>query len=222
MSPKGDWRSKPETLNKKNMNYKILSLFSLFLIFGCKSAQQNKTSDLDQLFSIMQGTYSSEKQSIEDKEYFNISLRMIPIWKEKGNYLYVEQAMFEKQESPYRVRIYKVSQRNDEFVSEIYTLKNEKEWIGKWKTPEAFAALAESDIELKPGCEIILKKQPDGTFTGQTVEKTCPSELRGASYATSKVTVTSTQILSWDQGFDKDGKQVWGAVKGGYIFDKIN
>lgn len=204
------------------MNYKILSLFSLFLILGCKSAHENKTNDLKYLVAIMQGTYSSEKQSIEDEEYFNISLRMIPIWKEKGNYLYVEQAMFEKQESPYRVRIYKVSQRNDEFVSEIYTLKNEKEWIGKWKTPEAFAALSELDIELKTGCEVILKKQPDGTFVGQTGEKTCPSELRGASYASSKVTVTPTQILSWDQGFDKDGKQVWGAVKGGYIFDKIN
>ena len=204
------------------MNYKIFTLFSLFLIFGCKSAQENKTTDLKYLVAIMQGTYSSEKQSITDKEYFNISLRMIPIWKEKGNYLYVEQAMFEKQESPYRVRIYKVSQRNDEFVSEIYTLKNEKEWIGKWKTPEAFASLSESDIELKPGCEVILKKQPDGTFIGQTGEKTCPSELRGASYASSKVTVTPTQILSWEQGFDKEGKQVWGAVKGGYVFDKIN
>jgi hypothetical protein len=204
------------------MNYKIFTLFSLFLIFGFKSAQENKTTDLKYLVAIMQGTYSSEKQSITDKEYFNISLRMIPIWKEKGNYLYVEQAMFEKQESPYRVRIYKVSQRNDEFVSEIYTLKNEKEWIGKWKTPEAFASLSESDIELKPGCEVILKKQPDGTFIGQTGEKTCPSELRGASYASSKVTVTPTQILSWDQGFDKEGKQVWGAIKGGYVFDKIN
>lgn len=204
------------------MNYKIFTVFSLFLIFGFKSAQENKTTDLKYLVAIMQGTYSSEKQSITDKEYFNISLRMIPIWKEKGNYLYVEQAMFEKQESPYRVRIYKVSQRNDEFVSEIYTLKNEKEWIGKWKTPEAFASLSESDIELKPGCEVILKKQPDGTFIGQTGEKTCPSELRGASYASSKVTVTPTQILSWDQGFDKEGKQVWGAIKGGYVFDKIN
>ena len=204
------------------MNYKIFTVFSLFLIFGFKSAQENKTTDLKYLVAIMQGTYSSEKQSITDKEYFNISLRMIPIWKEKGNYLYIEQALFEKQESPYRVRIYKVSQRNDEFVSEIYTLKNEKEWIGKWKTPEAFASLSESDIELKPGCEVILKKQPDGTFIGQTGEKTCPSELRGASYASSKVTVTPTQILSWDQGFDKEGKQVWGAIKGGYVFDKIN
>ncbi|HRE78372.1 MAG TPA: chromophore lyase CpcT/CpeT [Flavobacterium sp.] len=204
------------------MNYKIFTVFSLFLIIGCKSAQENKASDLEYLVKIMQGTYSSEKQSITDEEYFNISLRMIPIWKEKGNYLYVEQAMFEKQESPYRVRIYKVSQRNNEFVSEIYTLKNEKEWIGKWKTPEAFDTLSESDIELKPGCEVILKKQTDGTFIGQTGEKTCLSELRGASYASSKVTVTPTQILSWDQGFDKDGKQVWGAIKGGYVFDKIN
>lgn len=202
------------------MNYKILPLFFLFLLFGCKPRQQNN-SDLEQLVAYMQGIYSSEKQSIDDKEYFNISLRMTPIWKKKGHYLYVEQAMFEKQDSPYRVRIYKVSQRNNEFISEIYTLKNEKEWIGKWKTPEAFDNLAESDIELKPGCEVILKKQADGSFIGQTGEKTCPSELRGASYASSKVTVTPTQILSWDQGFNKDGKQVWGAVKGGYIFDKI-
>jgi hypothetical protein len=203
------------------MKKQLFTLLISLIIVGCKPTQQHKTNDLNQLVAIMQGTYSSEKQSIEDKEYFNISLRMIPIWKEKGNYLYVEQAMFEKQDSPYRVRIYKVSQRNDEFISEIYTLKNEKEWIGKWKTPKAFDNLAETDIELKPGCEVILKKQPDGTFIGQTGEKTCPSELRGASYASSKVSVTPTQILSWDQGFDKDGKQVWGAVKGGYIFDKI-
>lgn len=202
------------------MNYKIFTLFFLFLLLGCKPGQQ-KNSDLEQLVAYMQGTYSSEKQSMDDKEYFNISLRMTPIWKKKGHYLYVEQAMFEKQDSPYRVRIYKISQRNKEFISEIYTLKNEKEWIGKWKTPEAFDNLAESDIELKPGCEVILTKQSDGTFIGQTGEKTCPSELRGASYATSKVTVTPNQILSWDQGFDKDGKQVWGAVKGGYIFDKL-
>lgn len=198
----------------------LLPLFA-FLLIGCKTSKVTKNKELAELVAIMQGTYTSEKQSIADKEYFNISLRMIPIWKERGNYLYVEQAMFEKQDRPYRVRIYKVSQRKDEIISEIYTLKNEKEWIGKWKTPEAFDNLAETDIELKPGCEVILKKQSKGTFMGQTGEKTCPSELKGAAYASSKVTVTPTQILSWDQGFDKDGKQVWGAVKGGYVFDKI-
>ncbi|HEU4495979.1 MAG TPA: chromophore lyase CpcT/CpeT [Flavobacterium sp.] len=203
---------------------KLIYLFAAaILLTSCKPAltNSNKSASLKELASIMQGAYSSEKQSLQDKSYYNISLRMVPIWKNKGYYLYVEQALFEKQEAPYRVRIYKISQRNNEFVSEIFTLKNEKEWIGKWKTPEAFEALSENDIELKPGCEVVLKRTAKNTFEGKTGDKTCASELRGASYATSKVTVTANQIISWDQGFDKDGKQVWGAEKGGYIFNKI-
>ncbi|MBL0012902.1 MAG: chromophore lyase CpcT/CpeT [Flavobacterium sp.] len=194
-------------------------------IASCKSGQNvasKSEAHLNELVSIMQGTYSSEKQSVKDTSYFNISLRMVPIWKNKGHYLYVEQALFKKQDKPYRVRIYKVSQRGEnEFISEIHTLKNEKEWIGKWATPEAFDALTENDIELKQGCGVVLHRSGKNKFEGSTGEKTCPSELRGASYASSKVTVTPSQILSWDQGFDKDGKQVWGATKAGYVFDKL-
>ena len=194
-------------------------------IASCKSGQNvasKSEANLNELVSIMQGTYSSEKQSVKDTSYFNISLRMVPIWKNKGHYLYVEQALFKKQDKPYRVRIYKVSQRGEnEFISEIHTLKNEKEWIGKWATPEAFDALTENDIELKQGCGVVLHRIEKNKFVGSTGEKTCPSELRGASYASSKVTITPTQILSWDQGFDKDGKQVWGATKAGYVFDKL-
>ncbi len=207
------------------MRRTVLVLFVAFVIFSCKSTYQSgttKDADLNELVTLMQGNYSSEKQSIQDTSYFNISLRMVPIMKSKGNYLYVEQALFKKQDKPYRVRIYKVSRRNEtEFASEIYTLKNEKDWIGRWKTPEDFDALTENDIELKTGCEVILKRMKKNKFSGSTGEKTCPSELRGASYATSKVTITPDQILSWDQGFDKDGKQVWGATKAGYIFDKL-
>jgi CpeT protein len=201
------------------------SIILLVAIAGisCGSKQLNSekiNGNLNELVTIMQGQYSSEAQSKRDTSYFNISLRMIPIWKKRGHYLYVEQAMFTKQEKPYRVRIYKVSQRGDEFVSEIYTLKNEKEWIGKWKTPEAFDVLTEQDIELKEGCEVVLKRVSKNKFSGQTGIKTCPSELRNASYATSKVTITENEIVSWDQGFDKNDQQVWGAEKGGYEFVK--
>jgi hypothetical protein len=204
---------------------KILFAFAFVLIVSCQSKQPSiskSDAHFKELITIMQGTYSSEKQSIADTTYFNISLRMVPIWKNRGHYLYVEQALFKKQDKPYRVRIYKVSKANDSiFTSEIYTLKNEKDWIGQWKNPKAFDALLETDIELKPGCEVVLKRIGKNKFTGSTAHKTCPSELRGASYASSKVTVTPTQILSWDQGFDKDGKQVWGATKAGYVFDKL-
>jgi hypothetical protein len=205
------------------MKKTIFILATIALLIGCKSAQnQSKNSkELQELVTVMQGHYSSEKQSIADKDYYNISLRMTPIWKAKGNYLFVEQAIFDKQDKPYRVRIYKVSQRGDQFISEIYTLKDEKAWIGKWATPEAYDQLTEADIELKQGCEVTLKRIEKNKFEGATGDKTCPSELRGASWANSKVTVTENSILSWDQGFDKDGKQVWGATKGGYEFIKI-
>lgn len=200
-------------------------LFIAVAVASCKSGQSSVSkseSNFKELISIMQGSYSSEKQSVIDTSYFNISLRMIPIWKnKKDHYLYVEQAIFKKQEKPYRVRIYKVTQLGeDEFISEIHTLKNEKDWIGKWKTPEAFDALSESDIDLKQGCGVKLKRVAKNKFVGSTGEKTCPSELRGASYASSKVTVLADQIISWDQGFDKNNKQVWGAEKGGYEFIK--
>lgn len=200
----------------------LLLLFALSIVAQAQPQKFKNNAHLEELVAIMQGSYSSENQAIADTSYYSISLKMIPIWKNKGNYLYVEQALSKKQDKPYRVRIYKITQRNEqEFVSEIYTLKNEKDWIGKWSTPEAFAHLSEEDIELKPGCEVVLQRIRKNEFAGQTGIKTCASELRGASYATSKVTVSETQILSWDQGFDKDGKQVWGAIKAGYIFDKI-
>jgi len=204
------------------MKKTIVLVVAILLAVGCKTSQnQSDSTELKELVSIMQGHYSSEKQALADKDYYNISLRMTPIWKSKGNYLFVEQAIFDKQDKPYRVRIYKVSQRGNEFISEIYTLKDEKAWIGKWATPEVYDQLTEADIELKSGCEVVLKRTGKNRFEGATGDKTCPSELRGASWANSKVTVTKNTILSWDQGFDKDGKQVWGATKGGYEFIKI-
>ena len=200
----------------------ILSVVVFFI--GCKSSQ-NVTSknspELQELVNNMQGHYSSEKQSKADKDYYSISLRMTPIWKEKGNYLFIEQAIFDKQDKPYRVRVYKIFQKGEEFVSEIYTIKNEKDWIGKWATPEVYEKLTDADIDLKNGCQVTLKRVEKNKFAGSTGDKTCPSELRGASWANSKVTVTKNEILSWDQGFDKDGKQVWGATKGGYEFIKM-
>jgi CpeT protein len=206
---------------KKIFLFVVLSI----AIASCKSNQNlasKSESNLKELITIMQGSYSSEKQSVKDTSYFNISLRMVPIWKNKGHYLYVEQALFKKQDKPYRVRIYKITQRSEnEFISEIHTLKNEKDWVGKWATPEAFDAISENDIDLKPGCGVVLQRVSKNKFVGSTGEKTCPSELRGASYASSKATVLQNEIISWDQGFDKDGKQVWGATKAGYNFLKI-
>lgn len=197
-------------------------LIVLLLAGFCGFAQNAKKDNAaEELFTMMKGSYTSEKQSKADEDYYNISLKMVPIWKDKGYYLYVEQALADKPDKPYRVRIYHLVERNGLIISEIYTLKNEKEWIGKGENPDAFDKLSLSEVELKQGCEVILKKTGQKQYEGATGDKTCPSELRGAAYANSKVTITEGKLVSWDQGFDHSGKQVWGAEKGGYIFEKL-
>ena len=57
---------------------------------------------------------------------------------------------------------------------------------------------------------------------GSTREDACKSTLRGSNYATSQVEITADSVSSWDQGFDANGEQVWGAVKGAYVFDRIS
>lgn len=88
------------------------------------------------------------------------------------------------------------------------------------ETPSYFDSKEKSILTIREGCEVIMRKDSKG-YRGSTGHKTCGSTMRGASYASSIVTLNSKMVSSWDQGFDADGKQVWGAEKGPYIFKKL-
>ena len=206
----------------------IMNSFYYFLlligIFSC-SVPQNRSankSSLKQLKSYMTGSFNSAQQAAKDSSYFDITLHMYPIWKEReGDWLYVEQSVTANQNKPYRQRVYKLEQTDDEtFKSRIFTLPNPESYVGGWKNKDGFANLNPEDITERAGCEVNLKFKELGMYSGSTGIKTCESTLRGANYATSIVKVFPDKIISWDQGFDSDGKQVWGATEGGYIFIK--
>lgn len=183
------------------------------------------SKDLTLLLTYMSGDFSSQAQSQRDSDFYDIRLHIRPIWKkDKSNHwLYVEQAAASSESKPYRQRIYKVEQdAKGGFMSVVYTLPEPEKWIGKFKTPEAFDRLTPAELSLREGCTVYLSKQTDGTFTGSTQGLGCESNLRGAKYATSKVTITPSELQSWDQGFNEKGEQVWGAKKGGYEFIKQN
>ncbi len=204
----------------KNSFY-LLSL--LALLSACAASKKSQgDKDLLQLRGYMAGSFNSAAQAARDTNYFDITLHMYPIWPQReGIWLYVEQAVTANQAKPYRQRVYKLEKRDAQtFVSYVYTIKAEKEYVNAWKTPEKLEALPLDGIELKAGCEVVLKK--DGQlYSGATGDKTCPSELRGAKYANSIVTIHPDKIVSWDQGFNAEGKQVWGATLGGYEFLKL-
>ncbi len=203
----------------------VLLFCMLFFFSSCKKYKQvsaKKEANLSELMQLMQGSFSSEAQAKQDSTYFNISLHMVPIWKDKGNFLYVEQALFSKQEKPYRQRIYELKQENDSTIaSYVYTIKNDSLWVGKWNNTAAFDSLPTSAIALKLGCAVFLKRHSNNEYRGSTKDQDCKSTLYGATYATSIVTVKKDTVISWDRGFNTEKEQIWGAKNGAYIFTKL-
>jgi hypothetical protein len=183
-----------------------------------------QADDFSTLIDYMTGSFSSAAQAKTDSDFYDIRLEMVRIWPEndEGAWLYVEQAVATHLDKPYRQRIYHVTQISEnEFESAIFTFDEPLKVAGFWKTPDQFEELSFDDLTEREGCSVFLKKQADGSYAGSTNERDCLSTHRGASYATSIVTIKKNRLVSWDQGFDENGQQIWGAVKGGYIFDKI-
>lgn len=211
---------------KSGINYLFFLLAIIMVAFSCSTAKVVNTqqiNEVDQLQIMMSGSYDSSLQAEEDSSYYNISLHMYPIWENKGGgkYLYVEQAMASMQDKPYRQRVYKLQKQSDgKIASFVYTLKNDSLFIGKWKNLQYFEKFGLSILDEREGCEVILTLTLAG-YEGSTQKDNCKSTLRGASYATSVVSMTENQITSWDQGFDEKGDQVWGATKGPYKFVKL-
>lgn len=76
----------------------------------------------------MEGSYNSTEQHLKDTtNYFDIRLQIQPIWKNKkdGYWFYVEQAVADFIDKPYRQRVYHLSENADgKLTSVVYTFND--------------------------------------------------------------------------------------------------
>jgi hypothetical protein len=178
---------------------------------------------MDRLVDYMIGSFSSKEHAEKDTNYLNIELEMVQIWNDRtdGPWIYVEQAVADYKDKPYRQRVYQLRNRNDRRIeSTVYTIPNPLRFAGDYKKEFPLLRITPDSLTLRQGCEVVLYMADNGYFEGSTVDKNCRSDLRGASYATSEVIIDKDKLTSWDRGFNENGEQVWGATKGGYIFKK--
>lgn len=205
----------------------IASVFVLMFIAGsimpspAGADEAAPASDLPTLATWLSGSFSSAAQAAADTNYFDIRLRVVPAWTDRadGPWLYVEQATASAQDKPYRQRVYRLRKGGDgTFTSEVYALPGARRFAGAWRQARPLATLTPDSLLARDGCAVVLRRTDDGHFAGGTVGNGCASDLRGAAYATSEVTVGPDIIESWDRGFAADGTQAWGATGGGYVF----
>lgn len=171
------------------------------------------------------GSFSSYNQSQDDPEYYEIELNMVPIWEDRndGPWLYVEQAVATSADSPYRQRVYHLKQFGEnEFVSTVYSFENPESYALAYLSDEPLADLSPEDLSVRIGCAISVSwDASQRAFVGSTNGRDCQSSLRGSTYATSEVFLHADRLVTWDRGYNDDGEQVWGAVKGGYLFERV-
>ena len=122
-----------------------------------------------------------------------------------------------KQCSPYRQRLYVLSADTSDIArSVIYTLRMK---VPCGRKRDEVATFEVGSYEEKAGCDVVLTYNGVG-FDGSTEVGTCPSDMNGATYATSIVSTSPDEITSWDQGWNSSDQQVWGAIDGAYVFKR--
>ncbi len=198
---------------------KALFSIALFFVINFSFAQ---SPELKKLTEYMAGSYSSEAQHKTDTaNYFDIRLQIVRIWKNRsdGYWFYVEQAVAEYLDKPYRQRVYHLSEPvKGIFTSEVFTMNQPLRFTHQ---PELLEKTISSDsLITREGCAVTLTQINKKKFSGSTEGKKCPSDRSGANYATSEVTVLPRELHSWDRGYNDKDEQVWGATLGGYIFIK--
>jgi CpeT protein len=212
------------------MNHTLLTAAAITgsLIAGCSSTQKcdaDRSANVNMLEQHLTGSFSSLAQASEDPEFFEIVLNMVPMWKERadGPWLYVEQAVAQSADRPYRQRVYHLAQTgSNEFISTVYSFENPLDHAGAYTLESPLSDLAPKDLTIREGCAISMSwDEEEQAFVGSTNGSDCVSNLRGSTYATSEVFLHMDRLITWDRGFDDNDEQVWGAVKGGYIFDRI-
>lgn len=171
------------------------------------------------LYRYLEGRFDSADQAAAQPTYYAISLAVCEatLEGEDARALYVEQAFADTPAEPYRQRVYLVEPVDaTTAVTTVLALENPAAWVGACDdgTQPAFVA---ADVSLRDGCGVTMTWDGE-QFDGGTTGTDCASDINGASYATSDVTITETQMSSWDRGFDAAGTQVWGAVDGPYVF----
>ncbi|MEO1299444.1 MAG: chromophore lyase CpcT/CpeT, partial [Cyanobacteria bacterium J06636_16] len=136
-----------------------------------------------------------------------------------GVYLYQEQALTERLDSPYRQRfLHIVADKEDERVeSRTFKPIETEAWVGLCDRPLAERVIPTTAFSPEVVCTIELQPADSG-YVGSTPPEGCPVNLRGAVRLTNTIVLHAAGMDTWDRGFDAAGNQVWGAEDTAYEF----
>ncbi|WP_293085245.1 chromophore lyase CpcT/CpeT [Moorena sp. SIO4A1] len=133
-------------------------------------------------------------------------------------FLYQEQALSKRLNSPYRQRFLRiaVSENGESVESRGFKPQNPKTLIGLCNQSDRERVIPSNNLG-KAVCSVFLKPVGEN-YIGQTPEDGCPTNYRGAVSITNTIILHKEGMDTLDRGFDAAGNLVWGAKDLPYQF----
>lgn len=195
--------------------------YALLLLLVLASCTKEPQTEVEEIYTLMEGSFTSEKQAEQNPNYYDISLQLAHIWEDReGKWVYAEYGLTSKPDIPYSQRVYQLVQTNDNSVEmKSFDLKKSKDYVGMWKASGAFETLTMKDLLPRNGCTIYFKKK-NNSYLGQTRGVGCNPGMGKANYWTHQFTVSQDRIINWARGYGDNDSLIWGRAEGGYILEE--
>lgn len=206
------------------MKYKQFFTAIIISFLFTNNSQAQIVNHVEEVVSHLVGIMDTSAQSKLNPQRVNVQMTTCKVQLNddlNSIYLYQEQALGNKLNQPYRQRILKIIPLENNVVeSKAYKLTNEQEFINFCNQSESSKILQKTDLS-ESICSVFLRPVVS-IYIGETPSEGCVANVRGAVKITNKIILHSQGMDTFDQGFDAEGKQVWGAVNDSYQYRWVN
>jgi len=178
------------------------------------------------LAQYMAGEFGNKEQAIADPAwYVNLRLWQRPLPRSLFGKIafFAEQANIINIDKPYRQRILKLVEANNNIQVHYYAFQDPSQWKCAAANPEQLQKITINDLIPLPDCILNVKYAME-TFTAELpADAKCCFSYQGETRQVSLgFAASKSEFLSYDKGVDiNTGASIWGAIAGAYRFTKL-
>ena len=187
---------------------------------------------LTALAGYLAGEFSNQPQAIAQPAWFvnlRLWIRPVPVFTDDSITLFAEQANILKLEQPYRPRILRLRERENENIEvEFYMFEDLATARGAGQNKDLIAQITPDKIKFLPNCTLKVATQElgDGKYcfaTTPVTDEPCSVTYQGSTFQVFLgFKATANELLTYDKGIDPaTGKGTWGALMGAYALTKL-
>jgi hypothetical protein len=187
---------------------------------------------LTALAGYLAGEFSNQPQAIAQPAWFvnlRLWIRPVPIFTDDSITLFAEQANILKLDQPYRPRILRLRERENENIEvEFYMFEDLATARGAGQNKDLIAQITPDKIKFLPNCTLKVATQElgDGKYcfaTTPVTDEPCSVTYQGKTFQVFLgFKAIADELLTYDKGIDPaTGTGTWGALMGAYAFNKL-